>query len=212
MPQRKLQHVLGDCRRTLKDCRRFAADAQRWSSPGSLPHISIKRRDWITEVAFLRAFLALESFLEEAFALYSLGQKPPKGRAPNRFAFPPNRRTAEEWFIPEGRRYASWDAQAVSYRAQRYFRSGGPFTTALRGSQSTLEEARTIRNAIAHESSSTQGKFEALVRTKLGALPIRANVGSFLGTTVPASSPPQSFLELYLERIELVASQIVPSA
>lgn len=209
MPQRRLKHVLEDCQRTLRDCRLFAADAHSWSLPGSQPHISKKRRDWITELAFLRAFLALESFLEESFVLYSLGHKAPRGRVPHRFTFPPNRKAADEWVIPEGRPYAAWDAVPVGNRAQRFFRGGGPFTNALRGSQAALDEAKTIRNAIAHESTTAQEKFENLVRTKLGTLPPALGVGRFLSTTVPASTPPQSFLELYLDRIELVITQIV---
>lgn len=211
MAQRKLQHVLGDCRRTLNDCRLFAADAHQWSLPGSQPHISKKQRGWITELAFLRAFLALESFLEESFLLYSLGQKPPKGRRLHRFTFPPNRKAAEEWVIPEGRQYAVWDAFPVSNRAQRFFLNGGPFTNALRGSQAALEDAKIVRNAIAHDSAAAHQKFDNLVRRELGTLPSNLGIGSFLGMTVPASTPPQSFLELYLDKIELVATQIVPS-
>lgn len=211
MAQRRLKHVLGDCQRTLHECRRFAADAHAWSLPGSQLRISRKQRDWITELAFLRAFLALEAFLEESFILYSLGQRAPRGRAPHRYTFPPTRKAADDWMVPEGRQYATWDASLVSNRAHRFFRGGSPFTNALRGSQAALDEAKTIRNAIAHKSTAALEKFENLVRVKLGTLPSSLSIGSFLGTTIPSSTPPQSFMELYLDRIELVATQIVPS-
>lgn len=211
MPQRKLIHVLQDCQRTLGDCRLFAADAHTWTLPGSQPRISKKRCDWITELAFLRAYLSLEAFLEESFVLYSLGHTAPKGRAPHRVAFPPHRKAAQEWVIPDGGHYAAWNAGAVGIRAHRFFRGGRPFTDALRGSQAALDEAKTIRNAIAHESTTAQDKFETLVRTKLGTLPAASGVGRFLSTTVPASTPPQSYLELYLDKIELVTTQIVRS-
>lgn len=210
MPQRRLHNVLGDCQRTVRDCRLFAADACRWSQAGARPHISKKRRDSITELAFLRAYLALETFLEESFVLYLLGQKPPRGRRPHRFTIPPNRKAADEWVIPEGRDYAAWHAVPVVERAQRFFRGGGPFTTALRGSQTSLDEAKTIRNAIAHDSTIAREKFENLVRTRMGTLPAQFTIGSFLGTTIPGSTPPASFLDFYLGRIELVATQIVP--
>lgn len=206
MAPRRLQHVLGDCQRSLRECRVFAVNAHAWSLPSSSPHISRKQRDWITELAFLRAFLAFESFLEESFILYSLGQRAPRGRAPHRFTFPPSRKDATEW-VKEGREYATWSASSVSERAYRYFRGGGPFTNTLRASQSALDE--TIRNAIAHESTEAQQKFESLVRAKLGTLPPILSIGSFLSTPIPLSAPPQSFLELYLDRIELVATQIV---
>lgn len=210
MSQGRLHNLLRDFRRTLDGCRDFAADAYRWSLPGARPHISRKRRDSITEVAFLRAFLAWETFLEESFILYLLGHKPPKGRVPHRFTFPPNRKSAEEWVIPERRPYATWDAGSVITRAQRFFRGGRPFTIALRTNQSLLDESKTIRNAMAHESRTAYNKFENLVRMKLGTLPLNLSVGSFLSTTVPSSSPPVTFLEFYLDKIEFVGEQIVP--
>jgi hypothetical protein len=208
---RRLQHVLDDCRKTLRECRLFAADAGKWSLPGSSPHISKKKRDWITELAFLRAFLALESFLEESFILYSLGHEPPRGRPPHRFVFPPSRKAADALVKLEGRRHVSWTASEVSNRAKMFFRDGRPFVSALSTTQNTLNDARTIRNAIAHESIDAQQSFETLVRSKLGALPAGLSVGGFLSTPIPSSNPSQSFLELYLTRIELVATQIVPS-
>lgn len=210
MSQRRLQNVLKDFRRRLRGCRDFAADAYRWSLPGARPRISRKRRDSIIELVFLRAFLAWETFLEESFILYLLGHKPPKGRVPHRFTFPPNRKSAETWVIPEHRQYATWDAESVINRAQRFFRDGRPFTNALRPSQNLLDESKTIRNAMAHESRTAHDKFENLVRIKLGTLPLNLSVGSFLGTTIPGSSPPQTFLEFYLDKIEFIGEQIVP--
>ncbi len=214
MAQRRLRTVLADFLRSLQECRRLAADAYRWSLPGAhgtRPHISIKRRDSMTEIAFLRAFLAWEAFLEESFILYLLGQRPPRGRAPYRFAFPPNQRAALEWVIPEGRDYAQWThATHVSGRAERFFRDGRPFATVLRSYQNTLDEARFIRNAIAHQSRSARDKFETVVRGRLTILPPQLTVGGFLGTTIPGTTPPVSFLEFYISRIDLAAQQIVP--
>jgi hypothetical protein len=161
--------------------------------------------------AFLRAFLAWEAFLEESFILYLSRQKPPRGRAPHRFAFPPSQRAALEW-VAEGRDYASWThATHVSGRAERFFRDGRPFAPVLRGNQNILDEARIIRNAIAHQSRSTRDKFETVVRRKLTIVPPSLTVGGFLGTGVLGNIPPISFLELYVAKIEFAAHQIVPS-
>ncbi len=166
----------------------------------------------MTELAFLRSFLAWETFLEQSFILYLSGQRPPRGRAPHRYAFPPNQRAAMDWVVPEGRPYARWTvATDVSARAERLFRSGRPFAPVLRGNQNVLEEAKTIRNAIVHESISAQEKFENLARTKIRVLPPNLTVGRFLVTIVPISAPPISFLEFYVGKIEFAAQQIVPS-
>ena len=214
MAQRKLQNVLATFERSLYESRRLATDAQRWSSPTKRakgPHISMKRRDSMTELAFLRGFLAWETFLEESFVLYLLGQVPPHGSGPKRYVFPPSHRAATEWIVPEGRRYARWTVAAeVSERAERIFEHGRPFAPVLRSHQHTLDEARTIRNAIAHESSSAGANFDTLVRNKLGALPPGLRIGGFLAATVPTSAPPMSFLESYLQIVEFAAQRIIP--
>jgi hypothetical protein len=196
----------------LKDARELADDALKWSIPaqaGARAQISSQRRDTLTEVAFLRAFTGWEIFLEETFILYLLGHQPPKGQPPHRYGFPPGRDAASEW-CSESKEYAKWSVSDVRKRANRWFRHGKPFTPALQGQQSRLEQLITIRNAIAHESSAARGKFETLVRNELQAVPPNTTVGSFLMTTKPNSNPPISFMEFYLNEVERVAHNIVP--
>jgi hypothetical protein len=115
-----------------------------------------------------------------------------------------------EWVVPEGRDYAGWTVPAhVKDRAGRFFRAGRPFAPALSINQNTLDDARHIRNAIAHESTSAQDKFQKLARRQLGTLPQNFTVGRFLSTTKPGSAPPVSFLEFYLAKIEFTAQSIV---
>jgi hypothetical protein len=162
------------------------------------------------EVAYLRSFLALEAFLEETFILYTLGRKAPRGRPPYRFTFPPDRKSANEWVKSENRPHTSWDVVAVRKRAERFFKNGDPFETALKGQQAALQEARTIRNKIAHQSVEAIDKFHSLVRAKLGTVPVGITAGGFLDTDVPGAAPRQSFLDHYVGKIDLVITQIVP--
>ena len=77
MGQRRLQTVLADFARSLQDCRQLAADAYTWAAPGARgahPYLSQRRRDSLVEMAFLRAFLAWEVFVEESFVLYLAGR------------------------------------------------------------------------------------------------------------------------------------------
>lgn len=214
MASTNLRSVRAALLRNIRESRRVVSDARTWSvaSVGSTrPLISVARRDAMTELAFLRAFLAWESFLEQSFMLYILGRKSPGAAPPRRYAFPPSLAHANQWVIPEGRSYATWtNAAHVSARAERFFQGGRPFTTTLRANRNTLEEARTLRNAIAHASSSTQQKFENLVRQKLRTLPPNCTAGSFLVTTVPRSLPPWSFFEFYTDRLTNYATLLVP--
>jgi len=208
--QRQLHVVLGEFRRTVKQCRRFADDAHDWALPASGPLISATRRDSIIELAFLRGFLAWESFLEESFILHMLGKQPKKGKAPHRYVMPPSRKAAFS-LTADGRGYAKWEvASEVATRATRFFRDGRPYTAPLRAAQTRLDEARTLRNAVAHRSETAQKNFEALARNQLGGtLPPGLTVGGFLNTPRAASTPPESFLEHYLGSLQLVAEQIV---
>jgi hypothetical protein len=212
---RQLQSVLNELLRSLSESRKLAADAYAWAVPGAhgaRPHISPKRRDYITEMAFLSAFQAWEVFIEESFVLYLWGRRSPRGTAPSRYAFPPNYDTAATWVVPEGRPFAEWtDASRVIGRAERFFKAGRPYAAVLRGNQHLLQEMRDVRNAVAHKSESARAKFETVVRRRLGTLPPSHTVGAFLGTTTPGTAPPISFLEFYIGGIDLAARLIIPS-
>ena len=213
MPPRKLESVLHAFAGRIRESRRLAKYAYQWSTRATgarRPSISEKRRDSITELAFLRGFLAWESFLETSFLVYLSGQSPSRGRIPKRYYFPPNQKMAMEW-LAEGRGYARWaDAGEVGKRAVRFFADGYPFASVLRSNQTALSDANTIRNVIAHESSNVRDQFEKIVRRELGSVPPNRTAGAFLGTIIPASAPPISFLENYLNKLELCAGQIIP--
>lgn len=162
----------------------------------------------MVELAYMRVFLAWETFLEEAFILYMTGATAPRVRAPRRYVLPPSRVWAEK-AVTEGKEYAKWDAQNVASRALRYFADGRPFTDLLRGNQTLFDEAAKIRNAVAHESKNARAKFETVVRSKLGALPPNVTVGGFLCTPVPGALPPEVFLDFYVSRIAFVSERIV---
>jgi hypothetical protein len=116
-----------------------------------------------------------------------------------------------DW-LTEGRDYATWtDAGNVGSRAKRFFGHGRPFAEVLSRNQYLLQEVNKVRNAIAHRSGSARQKFEDVVRQKLGTVPPNVTVGSFLGTIVPGSNPPSSFLEFYVAKVEFAAQQIVPT-
>lgn len=197
---------------TFKDCKRFADDAHRWSLTGSRPHISRSRAGLMIELSFFRAYLAWEAFLEESFILYTLGRTAPRRAPPKRLAFPPSQKDAKSWIKAEYGGHVRWDEKTVRGRSLRFFHKGKPFRSALLSNSSALEDARAIRNAIAHESESARTGFEDVARNKMGGvLPQGLTVGRFLDAAVPGSAPPKPFLDFYLEKIEAVARQIIPT-
>jgi len=214
MAHRKLSAVLAALAKSLNQTEQLAAAAHQWSVaafPKGVPKFSAHHKEMVTELAFLRAFLAWEAFLEESFILYLWGKQPPKGHSPIRYASPPTREVAEQ-LVAEGRDYADWTvASKVIKRAERYFKDGKPFSPALRSQLHMFEEMKTIRNAIVHSSTFSQEKLKGLMRRKLSTYPPNLTAAGFLAMTVPGSSPPESFLEAYLSRILLAAETIVPN-
>lgn len=224
MEHRKLSTTLASLIKHLGQMEQFAAAAQQWvfmPIPSGVPEFTEPHMEMVAEIAFLRAFSAWEAFLEESFILYLWGKDSPKGQAPKCYAHPPTRKVAEQIVVTEGRDYADWSKfQNVIGRAERFFENGKPYSGALKGQQSKLQDIQTIRNAIAHSSTYSWERFQRLIRGELGTYPPNLTIGGFLAMTIPRSSrtgrvippsPPLSYLEFYFSVIQLVADEIVPS-
>ena len=214
MPHIRLQAVLTAFGRSLRDSERLAAAAQQWISisfPRGIPQFSVHHKDTVTKLCFFQAFLSWEAFLEETFTLYLLGKRPPTGLPPRRLIRPATRKEAVLMVVGADRNFVDWTKiDGLNTRAKKYFRDGKPYTDAFYGQIQFFEELRVIRNAIAHSSHHSQESFKKLARRKLlGTFPPKMTVGAFLGTTIPGSSPPESFLEYYVDGINTVAEKIV---
>lgn len=199
--------------RCVRDSRQLAIDTYKWSlptPPATAALINTKRRDWMTELAFFRTISAWEAFLEESFILYMLGQQAPRGKKAKRYGFPPNEKAAYEW-VADGRDYAKWSAEQVKKRSERLFHKGHPFSPVFTAHHNLLFQVKTVRNAIAHDSSDAWDKFEELVRNEIRTVPANTTVGSFLLTIKPRTNPPSTFLEFYFREIEALAQKIIPT-
>jgi len=163
----------------------------------------------VTELAFLRIFIAWENFLEESFIRYSVGAESPSGYRPNRLIEPGNMGHALE-LISSGREYTKWNSACeVISRAEAYFRDGEPFKNAIQGATTDLNDMNTIRNRIAHKSPISKGKFNDFVRRKLGYGRRGMTPGRFLLTPLNSLSA-DTFLDYYVNIIRTTGRIIVP--
>lgn len=203
----------------LDASKEFVYQAQHWKSldwsamslPPGIGGFSRQHEDLVAQIAFLKGFMSWETFLEESFILYLLGTPPPIGTPPTRSIIPLDREKAEK-IVAEGKQYADWTtADLVIQRSERFFATGGPYPNALKIKKPTLEEIKKIRNAVAHPSTYGQDEFKKIVRNKLGSYPPGLTVGQFLTMTIPKSSPPESFLEFYVDILLFLAQEIVPT-
>jgi hypothetical protein len=209
----------------LSETKQLAADAHIWANldwnsiklPEEANSFSKHHKDLVVQIAFFQSFLEWEQFLEESFILYLLGHRPPKGAPPKCFAKPPDRATAEK-MVAEGRRFADWTvASSVIERASRFFDDGKPYSDILKLKQTSLEEIKTIRNALAHSSQNSKMKFRQLVLRELGSPPGNMTVGGFLDKTIPPTSSkakgykyPVSYFEFYVDTFLWLAKEIIP--
>jgi hypothetical protein len=214
MAKRTLGTLLTSSAKEFEGAIQLTARASVWQ--GELQHFHAARfkkehYTQIVELAFMKSFLTWEGFLEEAFILYLLGKKSPSGYAPDRHAIPTNRQHAIELLASDAR-HTDWTAAArVVNRAKRFFKSGRPFETVIRPQSNLLDNLKTIRNALSHESMEATEKFETLVRNELTFLPPGMIPGTFLMTLKPHHAVPKTYLQFYTEILNSMAEAIVPT-
>jgi hypothetical protein len=209
MSSKELVNVLKTLDREISEAIKLVSRIQQICQSRTVrPRISKKHFEMIVELAFLRSFLAWESFLEDSCILYLMGKKSPKGYTPKRYVMPKNLNHALDFTSAEAR-YADWTvADAVIKRAERFFKDGEPYSSALKIRNSRFNDLKTLRNAITHSSSQARDKFKALVRRELTYYPNGLAPGGFLLKGLPNLTS-RSFLEEYLDVFTQAAKEIV---
>lgn len=163
----------------------------------------------ISELAFLRCFLAWEVFLEETFYQYALGRAAPDGSQFPRYLTPTSMDHAKR-VIRGGRAFVTWtDAGRVTERAEMFLRDGEPYATALGNASSDLADMVKIRNRIAHRSERATEEFLELVRRKLGYVPQGMSPGRFLRGNDPGVAARR--FDAYLAILRVTAAVISPT-
>ena len=214
MANRTPRTLLADSVREFEGAIQLTARASVWQSHLQHYHAARFKKEHfaqIVELAFMKSFLTWEAFLEEAFILYLLGKKSPNGYAPLRHAIPTNRQHAVELLASDAR-YTDWTAASrVVSRATRFFKGGRPFVNVIRPQTNLLDNLKTIRNALSHESEEAAEKFATFVRNELTYFPPSMIPGTFLVTLKPHHAPPKTYLQFYVENFRSMAEAIIPS-
>ena len=197
-----LSHVLLDFQKGINSSINLISRIQNLG----IPRIQL---EIIVEMAFLRIFVAWESFLEESFIRYAVGAASPSGYTSNALIHPQNIGHALE-LVLSGRDYVPWNsASEVTRRSALYFQDGEPYRSALETAATELDEMNTIRNRITHKSINSKSNFNAFIRRKFGHGVRGMTPGRFL-LTLPSSPPPNTFLDYYIEVIRIASNMIVP--
>lgn len=129
---------------------------------GNQPIMPALDQRQVTVAAFLNMFIAWETFLEKTFIDYMTGEATIKGRYPVRYVSPPSMEAARAIIIGTQRYFDYGNHENVKKVARMFFENGDPFEPHISAMISELADIRTMRNASAHITSTTQTALEGL--------------------------------------------------
>jgi hypothetical protein len=177
-----------------------AAGAYLWSA---------EARAIIVEAAFLKVFISWESFLESTFLEFLVGNASAAGNTVVRYASPRDRDHAKKMLIGN-QRFVDWaNAGDVQKLGWIYLQDGYPFAGVLSSIHSDLMDLKTIRNAAAHNPSSTAAALDALASRKLSRTVSNITPSALLLAADPQSSGGETILGSYLALLDAAANQVV---
>jgi hypothetical protein len=116
------------------------------------------QREFIADSAYLKIFICWETFLENSFIQYMLGEPSILGNTMICCVQPRDQKHANDLLIGT-QQYVDWsNPGTVKTLCNLYFASGNPFDTLISSIMTDLYDLKTIRNAAAHLTSTTQQK------------------------------------------------------
>ena len=171
------------------------------------------RRLYVYEAAYLLAFSAWESMLEQSFLRFMCGYRQKSGvPVATATATWARRRnlTAAMALLLGASQYKLWhNPQHVIARSQGYF-VNGPHEIVLTSALADIQDFAAVRHYVAHRSADTRQKFQAAARRLSGASIVGARAGRLLrsSTIDPVTSLQVTWLERMCADLERYAKQI----
>jgi len=163
--------------------------------------------EFLVTAAFLKLFIAWEGFLETSFIAYLTGEVSLDGDQLVKYASPVDESHAHKILIGT-QKYVDWaNNEIVNRISALYFEAAEPYSTSLNSIARELSELRTIRNASAHISSTTQTKIDAVASRVLGTPVSNIGVADFI-TRISPEDNTKTVLQLYQLKLDITAENI----
>ncbi len=167
-----------------------------------------KIRSFLTESAFLKMFIAWETFLEESFLNYLTGRRTILNTVVPRYAKPTALNHAINLTVGVNA-YFDWSRpDAVIKLSKLFFDNGDPFHTTIAAIQSDVFDMKTIRNAAAHLSSTTSTSLDSLSSRLLGIPITNMKASNLLLTNLPGVLPPITIMNNYIQLLDVAVQTI----
>ncbi|WP_134087995.1 hypothetical protein [Olivibacter sp. XZL3] len=171
--------------------------------------ISANLREFIAESAFLKIFVAWETFVEKCFIDYLINEESILHRRPAKWATPINSMHANQIIIGT-QKHMDWsNPETIRKISKIFFHQGYVFDTALSAINADLMDMKTIRNSAAHVSSTTTTKLDGLATRILGTQHSNFTAYKLLFHNDPRSAPTiETVLNRYLNLLDIAAEEI----
>lgn len=158
-----LANSIADLQGRVAQCDSLIANAHKVDVSGAWL-FTLADRQQITVAAFLNLFIAWESFIEDVLTKLMSGSPTTSGTYPTRYVAPPTQEAAKIMVIGINRYFDYANIDYVKRLTKMYFENGYPFEITLNSISAELADLRTMRNASAHITSTTQRALEALAQ------------------------------------------------
>lgn len=169
----------------VAQCDSLIANAHRQDASG-VALFPLPDRQQITVAAFLNFFVAWEGFLEDVLTKVMAGNATVLGKHPQaRYVAPASQNAAKAMVIGINKYFDYANPEFVRRVVMMYFAGGYPFEPHLSSIATDLADLRTMRNASAHISSTTQKALEALAQRVFSTPRPGVDLYTFLTATDP---------------------------
>ncbi|MBU2766206.1 hypothetical protein HAP94_08350 [Acidithiobacillus ferrivorans] len=203
-----LNDILSNFRAAVNQCDTLINSAHRLDA--SLDYIfTMDDRQQITMAAFLNMFVAWESFLESVLIEYMLGAATLNGQVLVSYVRPYDVDHARRLVLGVNRFFDYAKHDNFRKIANLYLDQGYPFELIISGMSSDLADLRTMRNASAHLSSSTQAALYALSIRILPNRPQVTNLYDLLISIDNRSTQGDTVFSFYKGKLLSAAQMIV---
>lgn len=182
-----LADILAAFRTEVDQCNSLIAHAHALN-PSGHPLFPITDQRQITIAAFLNMFISWETFLECTFIGYMTGASTIGGRFPVKYVSPNNAGAARAMVIGTQRYFDYANHENVRKIARMFFENGDPFEPHISAMIQDLADLRTMRNASAHITSTTQTALESLALRTFGQPKTGIDLYRFLTALDPRSN------------------------
>jgi hypothetical protein len=202
-----LAQLLADFKASVMQCESLIANAHQINA-GGVPVLPLLDRKQITVAAFLNLRIAWEAFLEASLAELMVGEPTLSGTVPVKFVSPIDLDTARMVVIGINRYFDYGNHDHMIKTVRLFFQAGYPYEPHLSSISSDLSDIRTMRNASAHITSTTQKALDALAQRILGKPWPNIELYSLLTALDPKSTTGDTIFVSYKNKL-VVAAELI---